>query len=79
MKATTIRIGDSTLDRVDGIAKTLSRTRSWVINQAIERFLDYEEWYVQEVNKGLDEVQLGDIASQEEVAVKFKQWDVDAS
>jgi predicted transcriptional regulator len=79
MKATTIRIDDEILGRVDGLANTLSRTRSWVINQAIERFLDYEEWFVQEVNDGLKEVERGDIAADSEVAARFGKWGVDAS
>jgi predicted transcriptional regulator len=36
MKATTVRIDDDILWRIDGLANTLSRSRSWVINQAIE-------------------------------------------
>ena len=79
MKATTIRINDSTLGRIDGIAHNLSRPRSWVINQAIERFLDYEEWFVGQVTKGIEEANKGEIASREEVAEKFRNWDVDAS
>ena len=79
MKATTIRIDDDTLGRVDGLANTLSRTRSWVINQAIERFLDYEEWFVQEVKDGLDEVERGDIATDEEVIARFRKWGVNES
>jgi predicted transcriptional regulator len=79
MKATTIRIDDDTLGRVDGLASTLSRSRSWVINQAIERFLDYEEWFVQEVKDGLKEIERGDIATDDEVAVRFRKWGVDAS
>ena len=38
MKATTIRIHDDMLGRIDGLAKELSRSRSWVITQAIDRF-----------------------------------------
>ena len=79
MKATTIRLDNDTLGRIDGIANNLSRSRSWVINQAIERFLDYEEWFVQEVKDGLDEVARGDIATDEEVAARFRKWGVDAS
>ena len=79
MKATTIRLDNDTLDRIDGLANNLSRSRSWVINQAIERFLDYEEWFVQEVKDGLDEVARGDIATDEEVAARFRKWGVDAS
>ena len=79
MKATTIRLDNDTLGRIDGLANSLSRSRSWVINQAIERFLDYEEWFVQEVKDGLDEVARGDIATDEEVATRFRKWGVDAS
>ncbi len=79
MKATTIRMDDNTLGRIDGIAKNLSRPRSWVINQAIEKFLDYEEWFVGQVNSGIEEIGQGELASSEEIKAKFKKWDVDAS
>ena len=79
MKATTVRIDDNTLNRVDDLAQALSRSRSWVINQAIGRFLEYEEWFVKEVENGLKEVEQGDIASHEEVVAKFRKWGADAS
>ena len=79
MKATTVRINDDMLRRVDGLANTLSRSRSWVIKQAIDRFLDYEEWFVREVREGLEEVKKGEIAQQEEVAARFRKWGVHAS
>ncbi len=79
MKATTVRMDDHLLHRVDGIAKSLSRPRSWVINQALERFVDYEEWFKQEVTEGLAEVERGEVASPEEVSRAFQKWDVDAS
>jgi predicted transcriptional regulator len=78
MKATTIRLNDDILGRIDGLANTLSRSRSWVITQAIERFLDYEEWFVREVKDGLDEIERGDIATDEEVTAKFNRWGADA-
>jgi predicted transcriptional regulator len=43
MKATTVRINDDMLWRIDGLAAALHRSRSWVINQALDRFLDHEE------------------------------------
>jgi len=78
MKATTVRLDDNLLQRVDGIAKSLSRPRSWIIAQALERFVDYEEWYLQEVRDGLVEVEQGEIATEEQVAGAFKKWGVDA-
>ncbi|MBL7181124.1 MAG: CopG family transcriptional regulator, partial [Pseudomonadota bacterium] len=63
----------------DGLAKALSRSRSWVINQAIERFLEYEEWFVKEVKDGLEEVERGEITTHEEVVDRFRKWGADAS
>ncbi|MDO9264224.1 MAG: CopG family ribbon-helix-helix protein [Desulfosalsimonadaceae bacterium] len=79
MKTTTVRINDDILGRIDGLATTLSRSRSWIINQAIERFIDYEEWFVQEVTDGLKEIDQGKIATDDEVAAGFGKWGVDAS
>ncbi len=62
------------LDRIDDMAKHLNRSRSWIINQALDRFLEYEEWLVTEVKEGLKEVERGEIASDEEVAATFRKW-----
>jgi len=78
MKATTIRMDDTVLDRVDSMAKSINRSRTWVINQAVERFLSYEEWFVQEVQSGIDEAANGEIASPEKVEERFAKWNVNA-
>ena len=78
MKTTTVRIDDTVLERVDGMAKVLSRSRSWVINQAIDKFLEHEEWFIKEVEDGLAEVEKGEIATREEVGAAFRKWGVDA-
>ena len=79
MKATTVRIDDDLLGRIDCLANTLSRSRYWVINQAIEKFVGFEEWFVQEVEDGLKEIEQGRIATDDEVTAGFRKWGVDAS
>ncbi len=79
MKATTVRMEENLLQRVDGIAKSLNRPRSWVLNQALERFVNYEEWYIQEVMNGLAEVDRLEVSTDKEVAAVFNKWSVDAS
>ena len=78
MKSTTIRMDDRMLDRIDSMAKSLSRSRTWIINQAIERFLSYEEWFIHEVEDGLNEMRNGDLVPPEEAAASFKKWGVNA-
>ncbi len=78
MKPTTVRIDDNVLGRLDNLAEALNRSRSWIINQAIEKFVDYEEWFAQEIQAGLSEVEQGKIATDEEVRSAFSKWGVDA-
>ncbi|WP_320044312.1 ribbon-helix-helix protein, CopG family [uncultured Desulfobacter sp.] len=78
MKATTVRIEDNMLERIDRLAQTMSRPRSWVIKEAISRFVEYEEWFVKEVKDGLQEVEQGETATAEEIVDAFGKWGVDA-
>jgi predicted transcriptional regulator len=71
-KATTIRMAPRTLRRIDGVARALSRSRTWVINQALERYLDYEEWFASEVKTGLKQAEAGDLIEHDAV---LKSWE----
>jgi predicted transcriptional regulator len=71
-KTTTIRMNGSTMKRVDGVARAMSRSRAWVINQADERYIDYEEWFVAEVKEALKEVRAGAVVEHEAV---MRQWE----
>lgn len=78
MKSTSVRLEDTMMDRVDDLAKAISRSRSWVINQAVSRFLEYEEWFVKEVQEGLKEVERGEIAPHDDVIKTFRKRGVNA-
>jgi predicted transcriptional regulator len=45
-----------------------------VLNLATDRFLEYEEWFVREVESGLKELADGEVASQDEVRERFEKW-----
>jgi predicted transcriptional regulator len=78
MKATTVRLTDETLDRVDQLADAINRSRTWVIKEAVDRYLDHEEWFVQQVTAAIEAVDAGQVATADEVAERFKRWGVDA-
>ena len=52
-RTTSIRVEHNTLERLDRLARSMDRTRSWVVSQAIEQYLEYEDWFVAEVEKGI--------------------------
>ncbi len=78
MKPTTVRIDENMIERLDSLAKNQDRPRSYLINQALKQYVEYEEWFCQEVEDGLKEVERGEIATDSEVNAVFKKWGVDA-
>ena len=61
-----IRIDQEQLARLDRMAAALNRSRSWVVNQSIERYLDYEEWFGDAVAKGVEAADRGDLVSHDQ-------------
>ena len=41
--------------------------------EAIERLVDYDDWFVREVDKGLAQVERGETLSHEEVGARLEQ------
>ncbi len=69
MSTTSFRVDARMITRLDRLAAAIDRSRSWVINQAIEQYLDHEEWFADAVNEGIAAADRGDLVAHEE-AVK---------
>lgn len=66
------RFDTATLERLDEAVHALGQTRSGLIKNAVNHYLEYLTWYSSELQKGLDDVEAGRIFSHEEVADKLK-------
>lgn len=66
-KTTTVRFEQDTLALLDQVAQTLGRPRSWIINDAVTRYLEYEVWFMDEVRQGLLAAEAGDLVPHDEV------------
>lgn len=78
MRTTTIRLSDETLSRVDTMADRLNRSRSWVINQAVDSYLSHEEWLVKEIHDGLTDLKQNDLATDDDIRRHLIKWGIDA-
>jgi predicted transcriptional regulator len=70
----TIRVSSELQDRLDAIADAIDRPRSWVVNRALEAFVDSEAWQIEEIKRGLAEADAGEFATDAEVEAKFEKW-----
>ncbi len=74
---TTVRFPQDTLAQLDELAKGLGRPRSWVIKEAVDKYLEYEVWFRQEVRKGLDDIKAGRVVSHGEVVASIRKLGID--
>ncbi len=66
MRTASFRLDQSKIARLDGLAAAMDRSRSWVINQAIEQYLDHEEWFAGAVEEGIAAADRGDLVPHED-------------
>ncbi|MCH5146359.1 ribbon-helix-helix protein, CopG family [Desulfovibrio sp. UIB00] len=71
---TSIRLDPETLKQVDAIAAAEGRSRHWILVQAVKDALDARAAYAAAVQKGLDEANAGQFATDEEVAAMFAKY-----
>ena len=59
--------------RLADLASRQGRDTEALAREAIERLVDYEEWFVREVEKGLAQVEQGRLLSHEEVGARMEK------
>ena len=66
-RTASFRTDGNKLDRLDRLAKEMDRSRSWLINDALERYMEYEEWFRESVASGVASLQLGEAIAHKDV------------
>jgi predicted transcriptional regulator len=56
--------------KLDRIAAQQGREPESLVNEAIERLLGYDEWFIQQVEQGLAQVERGELLEHEQVVTK---------
>ncbi len=68
-----LRMDDEKIGRIDRLAAELGRSRAWVLNQAADRYLDYEEWFEQQVHAGIAEAESGDTVPHDQLISELRR------
>jgi len=58
-----VRIGIETRDALDAIAAGLDRDRSYVVNAALEDYIETHRWQIEHIRQGLREAEAGKFVS----------------
>jgi len=68
-----LRMSEEKIERVDRLAKALGRSRAWIINEATDRYLAYESWFIEQVEQGLAEAEAGKTIPHDEVMAGLRK------
>ncbi|MBT3183198.1 MAG: ribbon-helix-helix protein, CopG family [Nitrospina sp.] len=55
----TVRVSSDTQKKLDHVAASFDRSRNWLINEAIESYLDIYEWQEKRVTERLKKAEKG--------------------
>ena len=70
----TLRVDNKLKKKLDKLAKTTQRSRSFLAAEAIREFVALNEWQIEEIQKGVREADAGNFATEEEVTAMRKKW-----
>jgi RHH-type rel operon transcriptional repressor/antitoxin RelB len=74
----TIRLEEEVKERLDRLAESTRRSKSFLAAEAIREFVENNEWQIAEIRAALKEAGAGDFATDKEVAAVARKWKVDA-
>ena len=74
----TIRLEDEVKDRLERLAESTHRSKSFLAAEAIREFVEINEWQIAEIRAALKEADAADFATDKEVAALAKKWKVNA-
>lgn len=75
-KGISTRFDDNTLIRLEEMADNLGTSRSSIIKNAVNHYLEYLTWYDEEARQGEDDIERGDFKTHDDIKAKFKRLGV---
>ena len=70
----TLRVDRSTRLRLDRLAKATARSRAYLAAEAIERYLEQNEWQTQAIVAGVEAADAGELVAHDKVTDWLQSW-----
>jgi RHH-type transcriptional regulator, rel operon repressor / antitoxin RelB len=69
-----VRIASDKMAALDAIAAQSGRDVSFVVDQALNAYLELHAWQVEHIEEGMRQADAGEFASEAEVREAFARW-----
>ncbi|UBF26923.1 ribbon-helix-helix protein, CopG family [Kovacikia minuta CCNUW1] len=70
----TFRLDQEKRAALDEIAEGMDRDRSYILNEAIDLYLEVHHWQVEHILAGMQQADAEEFATDAEVAAAFARW-----
>ena len=76
MKSQTVsaRLDPETAKILDMLVKSTARSRSYLVAEAIENYVEDQAWQIEAIREGIKEADKGEFATEKEVKKILNQW-----
>jgi predicted transcriptional regulator len=73
----TARLDPETLQSLDALATARERTRAWLVEKAVKRFVEEESEFAAFIKEGEEAIDRGDYLTHEEMIAEIRDWQRD--
>ena len=74
MTTISITIKDTNAARLESLARAMDRSKSWIANEALEQFLEHQDWMEREVESAIADIDSGGkLVSHDDVVARAEQ------
>lgn len=77
-RSLSFRVAEETANQLDALADSTERPRSWLLEQALEQYLERQNWQVAHIQHGLRELDAGASVDHAKVADWLQSWGTDS-
>ena len=70
------RLDPEVAKKLDLLAKATARSKSFLVAEAIETYVEDQAWQIGAIKEGIKEADSGKFATDREVSKTFKKWGV---
>ncbi len=73
----TARLDPETKEKLDLLAKSTARSKSFLISEAVRAYVKEQDWQIDAIKEGVEQANAEDFASNDEIKSTFGKWGID--
>jgi predicted transcriptional regulator len=68
------RLESDTVAALDSLADSMDRDRSYLLNEAVQAYLELQRWQLDEIRAGMADMDAGRVVSHEKIKAMAGKW-----